>query len=184
MAWPRKKPDPISNRARALNGQIAELEAQIKRLDAQLQRSATNHHHPRIRSTTTPHGTTISHKPGASNGSASPPQRPPTYDPIFEEVDQARLRGPEEPPNTAQHYNELGVRKYDLLALLRRLRNHFRAPTTTNPKLVSYLAAGGIQGLRPLRYEKRVARNRFIFLFILFFLMLLGLVWAFVHHSR
>jgi hypothetical protein len=184
MAWHRKKPDPISNRARALNGQIAELEAQIKRLDAQLQRSASSHQSPRIRSTTTPHGATINHRPGASNGSGSPPERSPACDPIFEEVDQVRLKGSGEPLNTAQHYNELGVRKYDLLALLRRIRNHFRAPTTTNPKLVSYLAAGGIQGLRPLRYEKRVARNRFIFLFILFFLMLLGLAWAFVHHSR
>ena len=61
----------------------------------------------------------------------------------------------------------LGVRKYDLPALWDRLRNHFRGPTTTNPRLVNYLAAGGVHGLRPMRYEKRVARNRFLALVIL-----------------
>jgi len=64
--------------------------------------------------------------------------------------------------------------------LLARIRNHFRGPSTTNPKLVSYLAAGGIQGLRPLRYEKRVARNRFILLVAVLFVILLGLVAVFV----
>jgi hypothetical protein len=78
----------------------------------------------------------------------------------------------------------LGVRKYDLPALLQRIRKHFRGPATTNPKLVSYLAAGGIQGLRPLRYEKRVARNRFIALVIVLFLVLLGLIAAFVKGHR
>ena len=68
---------------------------------------------------------------------------------------------------------------YDLLALLRRFRNQFRGPSTTNPKLVSYLAAGGLQGLRPLRYEKRVARNRFIALVIVLFLTLLGIILVF-----
>ena len=78
---------------------------------------------------------------------------------------------------------ELGVRKYDLPALMRRLRNHFRGPSTTNPKLVSYLAAGGIQGLRPLRYEKRVARNRFIALVAILFVILLGLIAVFFRHK-
>jgi cell division protein FtsB len=45
---------------------------------------------------------------------------------------------------------------------------------------VNYLAAGGIQGLRPMRYEKRVARNRFIALVIILFLTLLGIVAVFV----
>ena len=93
-----------------------------------------------------------------------------------------RLQRQADPQNSASHFNDLGVRKYDLPALLRRVRNHFRGPAASNPKLVSYLAAGGIQGLRPLRYEKRVARNRFIFFFIVLFLMLLGLVAVFFRH--
>jgi hypothetical protein len=98
-------------------------------------------------------------------------------------VDRQRLKPRTEADETPAHYNELGVRKYDLPALIRRLRNHFRGPSTTNPKLVSYLAAGGIQGLRPLRYEKRVARNRFIALVIILFLVLLGIISCYVRPS-
>jgi hypothetical protein len=83
---------------------------------------------------------------------------------------------------TPDHYNDLGVRKYDLPALLRRIRNHFRGPSTNNPKLVHYLAAGGVQGLRPLRYEKRVARNRFIFFVAILFFALLGIILVFLTH--
>ena len=83
---------------------------------------------------------------------------------------------------TADHFNELGVRKYDLPALLRRLRHHLRGPTTNNPRLVNYLAAGGVHGLRPLRYEKRVARNRFITLAVVLFLILLGVLVVYLGH--
>ena len=93
------------------------------------------------------------------------------------------MKARHETATTPGHYNELGVRKYDLPALMRRLRNHFRGPSTTNPKLVSYLAAGGIQGLRPLRYEKRVARNRFIALVAILFVILLGLIAVFFRHK-
>src|SRR5690242_16865192 len=39
MGWLKKKSDPISQRARALNAEIAALESQIKRLDSRLQHS-------------------------------------------------------------------------------------------------------------------------------------------------
>ncbi|MES1180989.1 MAG: hypothetical protein ABUL66_03910, partial [Verrucomicrobiota bacterium] len=77
---------------------------------------------------------------------------------------------------TPDHYNELGARKYDLPALFARLRNHFRGPTTSNPRLVNYLAAGNVHGLRPMRYEKRVARNRFMLLVIVLVLISLGVI--------
>ena len=47
--------------------------------------------------------------------------------------------------------------------------------------LQTYLAAGGVQGLRPLRYEKRVARNRFIALVIFLFAILVGIISLYVH---
>jgi cell division protein FtsB len=47
---------------------------------------------------------------------------------------------------------------------------------------VNYLAAGGVHGLKPMRYEKRVARNRFIALVVLLFLLLLGLICVFVRN--
>ena len=157
----RKKPDVISDKARSLNEQIAALEAEIKKLDTQLQ----NPGKPKLRSTTLP--------PGAT------PQRPPektapeAHAPVFVEVPTPPARAQGESPEL---FNELGVRKYDLPALFDRIRNHLRGPTTNNPRLVNYLAAGGVHGLRPLRYEKRVARNRFIFFTAGVLAVLLGLV--------
>ena len=170
MAFAKKKVDPISDRSHALNDQIAALESEIKKLDAQLQRAPA----PKFRSTAIPHGATVAraHEP------ALPPP-PPVHEPVFEEVkslsDTQEIAAPDQ-------FNDLGVRKYDLPALFNRIRNHFRRPTTNNPRLVAYLAAGGVHGLRPMRYEKRVARNRFIFFAAALFLLLLGLILMFVHN--
>jgi hypothetical protein len=182
MAWFKKKPDPISDRARALNDEIAALEAKIKQLDSQIQQTPPP---AKLRSTAMPHSETV---PRPAEPSPSPletkntkPQAAQPQEPIFEEVDQDRLKSRGEVA-TREHYNELGVRKYDLPALLHRIRNHFRGPSTNNPKLVHYLAAGGVQGLRPLRYEKRVARNRFMFFFVVLFLTLLGIIYVWAKH--
>jgi hypothetical protein len=176
----RKKADPISDRARELSDEIAQLEDKIKQLDARMQQDRSQ---PRLRSTALPHGATvISHTSQLPAPPAPAPPPPAAHDPIFEEVGPDLLKARSEAATTPDHYNDLGVRKYDLPELFRRFRAHFRGPSTTNPKLVSYLAAGGIQGLRPLRIEKRVARNRFIALVLILFLMLLGLIAAFVHH--
>jgi len=178
MAWLKKRSDPLSERARSLNAEIAALEEQIKRLDATLQQSPA---HPRLRSTAVPHGATITHtaetgdrQPAAPASGARPP--PIAYELIFEEVGQAPLKSRAEPATTPEHYNELGLRKYDFTPLARWFQNLFRRPTTMNPRLISYLAAGGVQGLRPLRCEKRVARNRFIVLVIFIFLLLIGII--------
>jgi cell division protein FtsB len=179
MGWLRKKADPISDRARALNQQIAQLEAQIKDLDGELARKQAR---PGVRSNGVDEGIATTRGQPTSLASRPPAPRVPEA-PIFEEVDLGRLRARGDSPSTPEHYNELGVRKYDLPALFRRIRNHFRGPATTNPKLVSYLAAGGIQGLRPLRYEKRVARNRFIVLVAILFVILLGLLTVYMRHN-
>jgi hypothetical protein len=181
MAWFRKRTDPISDRARELNDQIAELDAKIKQLDARLQRDNSQ---PRLRSTALPHQTTVvSHSPASSAAPTSAPPAVVAHEPIFEEVGPDLLKARSEAATTPSHYNELGVRKYDLPELVRRVRAYFRGPSTTNPKLVSYLAAGGIQGLRPLRIEKRVARNRFIALVLILFVILLGLIAALVRRG-
>ena len=49
MAWLRKKPDPISDRARALNDEIARLDAQIKELGAELGFAVRVHEAVRVR---------------------------------------------------------------------------------------------------------------------------------------
>ena len=161
-----KKLTPISERARALTEEIAALEAQIKRLDSTLDSTPPA---PRLRSTALPHGApTVDHP--------APPATTAPDEPIFEEVNQNRLKARSEPAATPDHFNDLGVRKYDLAAFLQRVKNHFRGPPTMNPKLVNYLAAGSIQGLRPMRYEKRVARNRFLFFTICLLALLVGIL--------
>ena len=54
--------------------------------------------------------------------------------------------------------------------------------STSNPRLVNYLAAGGVQGLKPLRYEKRVARNRVVVLALILLGLMLGIAWMCLKH--
>jgi hypothetical protein len=173
MAWLKKKSDPISDRAQALSSEIAALESQIKHLDEQLQRGAEP---PRLRSTAVPHGGTISHASPTTTTTPPAPQR----EPVFEEVNQARITTRTDSAAAAELFNEYGVRKYDFTALLHRIRTFFSGPSTSNPKLVNLLAAGGVQGLQPLRKEKRVARNRFMLFAALLFVVLFGTLWWFL----
>jgi len=168
MALFKKKADPLSERSRALNSEIAALEAQIKALDSKLHDSTTR---PRLRSTARPHGTPLHAAP------ASP------REPVFEPVDHHRVKAQPEPEITPAHVNELGVRKLDWTGAWRRLRNHFQGPPANNPRLINYLAAGSIQGLRPMRYEKRVARNRVIGLIVVLVVVLWGIA-AFIWRHR
>lgn len=144
----KKKPDPISDRSRDLNAKIAELESKIKKLNQELHSGEA---------------------PERSAMASRPPESPARHagEPVFEKVDQHSLKAPAPPPDSPHHFNELGVRKYDLFSIFDRIRKLFRGPPAANPKLVNYLAAGSIQGLRPLRFEKRVARRRFILLLVI-----------------
>jgi len=180
MRWQRKKPDLVSERELALNAEIESLEAQIKQLDEELLRAQE---HPRLRSTAVPHGETISHPEGVPTGldSASGAAIALRGEPVFEEISQERIKVENEMPNAPEHFNEFGVRKFDFPTFVNRVRHFFTGPSTSNPKLVSYLAAGGVHGLRPLRKERRVARNRFLFWSTLLFLTLVGTLWWFIH---
>jgi hypothetical protein len=165
MGMRKRKSNLIEERAKALKTQMVSLDAQIRKLSSESRETAA----PRLRSTTRPQG---------SNPAPAPPPSPPppsAREPIFEEVNQDPLQTPPEPASTPQHYNDLGARKYDLAALFRRARGHLGNKPVTNPKLVYYLAAGSIHGLRPLRYEKRIARNRFIIFSAVLALVLWGL---------
>jgi hypothetical protein len=163
----KKNPDLITDRSRELNAKISALESKIKRLSSELETG------PGPRNSPAPRATNPSGQTEAAARRSS--------EPVFEKVDQNQLRAPAEQPPTPQRFNELGVRKYDLLSLLDRIRKQFQSPPAANPKLVSYLAAGSIQGLRPLRYEKRVARNRFVLLATVFLLACLGIFYALEH---
>src|SRR5262245_53754344 len=103
MAWFRKNSDPLSDRARALNDEIADLEAQIKKLDARLQRDQTESQ-PRLRSTAIPHGETVNHELSDATEPSSPLK---VHDePIFEEIHIDRLQDKSEPVTTPMHFNE------------------------------------------------------------------------------
>jgi len=168
----QRKPDLISDKARALNDEIAALEAEIKKLDSQLARTPG----PKYRSTATPQGTTM------ARTVEKPAPPPPKAEPVFEKLKRGPLT-PAAETQTPDIFNEFGVRRYDLPALWNRIRTQFRGPTTSNPRLVDYLAAGGVQGLRPLRKEKRVARNRVVLLAMGFLAIMLGILWVW-RHSR
>lgn len=168
MAWFKKKADPISDRARVLNSEIAAIESKIKRYESQVENSPRG---PRLRSTAVPRSAT------AMTDKPATPATPTA--PVFEKVDTKQLMKPDQPARSPEHFNEFGDRKFDLPGLLRRLRELFRGPTPSNPKFVDYFSAGGIQGMRPLRREKRIARNRTIALAILLLLALLGMIIVF-----
>ena len=171
-----------------MNEQIAALESQIQKLSDEESRPASPPprpgspprttlstpppapSQPRLRSTARPHAATVLANPFTTDAQ-----------PVIEEADQQRLRAPAEtgPPEPR---NDLGMRKSDLGAAWQRLKNHFSGPSTSNPKLVNYLAAGSVQGLRPLRYEKRVARNRFLLFLAGLILVLWGLLYIIFGH--
>jgi hypothetical protein len=168
----KKNPDPITDRSRELNAKIAALESKIQKLNQELQPGPG----PRLRSTAYPQSTAASVQPGVAT--------PRNSEPIFEKVDQNQLQTPAEPPAIPQHSNELGVRKHDFLSLWKRIKKEFQGPPAANPKLVNYLAAGSIQGLRPMRFEKRVQRNRFVALATLFLLACLGILSYALEHQH
>jgi hypothetical protein len=196
MGWPRKKKDPVSDRAQVLRSEIERLESQIQELaqapvktpapaqpasgpserpaQARPEPSAVPRHQPqpRLRSTTLPNGQTVSRAQAA-------PAAGPRQEQIFEKVDHQRLGAPAETANKAL-YNELGVRKYDLPGAWQRLYHYFQGSSQQHHTFVRLLAAGNIQGLRPLRYEKRVARRRFIILVLALFALLWGLIAMFL----
>lgn len=150
------KPDPISERARALNDRIAALEAEIRRL---------------------------SEAPPPAAAAPPPPRPPPPRDdPHFERLPTSPL-DPPAPPKGPVNAAEIGVGRAEPAGWRgwwSRVRRHLGGAAPSNPQLISYLAAGGIQGLRPLRYERRVARNRLLFLLAVVVLILLLLVMVFV----
>ena len=150
-----KKADPISARSKALNREIAELEAKIRKLSAQPEPAP---------------------KPRAVQPAGFPIPAPPAEEPVFETMPAKPRPMTAAQPEDAAHYNEMGVRKYDLVSLLVRIRNQLRGRPVNNPKLIQLIAAGNIHGLRPLRYEKRVARNRFLLVFFALSLVVWGII--------
>jgi len=155
----RKNEDPFEARSRELSEQIRQLEKEIRDLN----RSPAKAPPPAAvapRST----GAAAPVEDGFRRDARPTSPRPMVAPPVAPA-----------PPEADPRVNQHGVRKFDLASVLARVRDQFRGPSAGNPRMVQYLAAGTVHGLRPLRYERRVARNRFIGLFVLLVIVLFGL---------
>lgn len=159
MSLFRKKQDPLAQRATSLNRRIAELEAEIHRLNRTL--------------------TVGSDKPATGGRrTENRPAAPAAEEPVMERmpVRPVEGRGTETPGKEAV---DLGLKRPVWSQWWRRWKARWVDPPPSNAKLVNYLAAGSIQGLRPLRYERRVARNRIVVVCVILGLSLWGLLIVF-----
>ena len=160
-----KKANPISVRAKALNAEIASLESKVKKLAAELGQSQSP----------TRLGPPLDASDHSRINHSTPAQavsRAPSPEPVFEDLGNHRPKSQPLLASTPPGCDSAGVWKPGLFGALERLRDKLRGPPPSNPKLVNYLAAGSIQGLPPLRYEKRVARYRLLLLCLLLVLVL------------
>ncbi len=185
--FPRRT-DPLQQRAKELNSEIARLEKELRTLarpdpapaaparpaHPPAAEPAPRFRQPAARPTPSPPPATA---PAATRRPARPAPTPP--------VSRSAPRTvPATPIPADDHYNASGLRKFDLSGLWSRIARHLHGPTANNPRMVQYLAVGSVQGLRPLRYEKRIARNRFIGLFLLLLAILWGLAYVYIHQTR
>ncbi len=150
MALFQRQADPISERERALEREMRALEDQIAALSDEAKETEQL---PRVRSTVRPR------QLPARNPFAS------GQEVVFEPVDNEVITDPEPLDVESAHYNENGVKKLDLVQVWSRLQGYLKRSPGSQSKFVNYLAAGSIQGIRPLRYERRIARNRFLVMF-------------------
>ena len=157
MGWYTKKTDPIEQRVRDLERELAELTNEISRSEqAPREKSAAP---PSFRS---------SFYPGQSK-----PGKDEAEQLLLDPNDQSVLR---EPIRYLQEkLDGLSAKPTGLRAKLKELKENVGASPASNPKLLKYLSTGNLEGLQPLRREKRIARNRVLFLTVLLALVLLGL---------
>jgi hypothetical protein len=160
----RKKADPLAQRAQPLNRRIAELEAEIAKLNQTL-----------TPNTDQQLGSASAHP---FRNSATSPTQAIAAEPVFEQM-PARPLDPRPPDSPGREAMEMGLKRPNWSQWIRRFKGRLVDPPPANEKLINYLAAGGLQGLRPLRYERRVARNRIIFVCVVLGLLLWGILVVF-----
>jgi len=179
MPWFKKKPNPLDRRLEHLNQQIAELEAQIRQ-----QRRA-----PPPPAPEQDNGGSVTHpeqKPPAPAANARPRFRttvnPKNAAPLHgiepHEVDFfARKDRPvdfslDEKPassNPSQADAKPSVPDSATPSLIEALTRLFHKPKSTQnqERLANFLTTGSFQRIKPLRYERRAARNRLILVLLI-----------------
>lgn len=156
MKWFAKYQDPLAAKSRALDKQIASLEKEIRQLSHSLENVRNSPAEPEPE---------FHHHQSAPR----PPRREsPPRDEVSSTTDKSAATA------------ELSHLYHAARSRLQALRGRFGHPDPNRTKLVNYLAAGSFEGMRPLRYERRIARNRILFLtlcFLLVFFTILLLLW-------
>lgn len=157
----RRPVDPLSERKRALEQELRQLQQQITALDQAAHKAEQL---PQERSAIPSPRELPAQNPFAKG-----------HELIFEPVDNDNPK-PESLDVRVAHYNELGVKKIDLVQVWSRISAYLKKSPASQSKFVNYLAAGSIQGIAPLRYERRIARNRFLVMFGVLALVLFGIL--------
>ena len=161
MAWFGKRQNVLDRRLREIDKELGNLDAQVRRLQRAPGKSAP----PKPASTVYPEN----RQPPAE----AAPVAPPPLDRSRVSFGTPRQRelwsrhAPEEEVNPPGS----GGRSWWRQFIPERQR-------PADPKLVSYLSTGSFKTLRPLRYERRMARYRFAFSFALLVGAVLALVLA------
>jgi hypothetical protein len=156
--------DPISSRAKSLSSRARELKAEIRKLEKQSIKE------PKFQRTTSSKGR--NRVEGLEDSSLQS---------MFETIEHKTLGLKNHSRDPQAHYNSQGVKKLDPMGWIKRQSERNPASDkadieqASTTKWVQYMATGGVQGIEPLRREKRIARNRFLLMFALFLVILCGI---------
>src|ERR1043166_1035513 len=189
MAWFKKKQSPIEKRLEELNQQIAELETQARRQEeaavrraAQPSESETDGqnqivaptepeiekpapdksaHRPRFRTTVTPSGVSPVHgiEPHEVDFFA---RRDKPVDFSLEQGQSSPAKSSEAKKDSAETQ---APQSHGFLDDILRLFHKPKSPPSR--ARLAYLTTGSFKRLKPLKYERRVARNRAIVLILI-----------------
>ncbi len=194
MAWFKKKKSPIDQRLEELDRQMAELEALARRQQQEAARAA--------QAQPAPDASRPSQPPAAnrSAGPAAPPPKPrfrttvtpkgvaPIHGIEPHEVDffarkdkavdfslEAEERAASKPSSEPEKTELPSPTQNQIHDFIDWVLRRGVQPKEPHPKerLASYLTTGSFQRLKPLRYERRVARTRFAILALIVVVVLI-----------
>lgn len=170
MGWfKHRKPDPVGERGKQLSAEIKQLESQIAALQNRMQ-GGTEQTHPPGATPPSPQGKPAN--PFKANAPSNPPDSRPEL--VLEPVDLKSLQAVDQPGRPPFRPGKQ-IHAEGRVSFLHKVARFFRGPTSDNPQLIRYMAAGNIHGLKPLRYERRVQRNRLVLWVVILAVILIGL---------
>ncbi|MBR90941.1 MAG: hypothetical protein CMO66_06715 [Verrucomicrobiales bacterium] len=157
MAWGRKKQRSSGKRASEFDDRIATLQREIQKLQTVLDEGNPQGVREALKET----------KPARRKRKATLP----------EELNLTRPRPVEPRREHPGLYNAQGVRKFDLASAWERITGRIadeQPAPGTETRLYTFIPGETLDGQPALGIEKRKARNRFIFLFLIF----LAVLWS------